>query len=358
MPPEENTNKNNPNLNPLKIGIDPVFKGNVNQQTSAPQQSPAANAFNVLNNQTYTPAEPPVSSLQKAIDNTTSNTNPKSIVRTYKSDLESAIEANHLSSINIAIAESQKKLSQAQISPQQPPQQSPYSKSKILIFISYILLIVGIVAIFITFFIKKQNTNPIIKVQELPSLITTEYKDELNIDTIAKNKFNTTLASKLNDLQIPVNNFYNTYLTTSSSSARRLITTVEFINQTQFKMPDILKRSLRSDFMIGMYSANKNQPFIIFKTSYFENTYAGLLNWETDMRKDFQIIFKLPAYETNTGFQDAVIVNKDVRLVKNENGEVILLYAIVDKETIIITTSDTSFKEILSRINKEKGLRR
>ena len=98
--------------------------------------------------------------------------------------------------------------------------------------------------------------------------------------------------------------------------------------------------------------------------------YAGMLNWEGDMAKNLQVIFRLPNNEaggtavvgqnlaTNTKFQDAVIINKDVRLIKNQGGEIILLYAIIDKETIIITVNDTAFKEIIDRLNKEKGLKR
>ena len=53
-----------------------------------------------------------------------------------------------------------------------------------------------------------------------------------------------------------------------------------------------------------------------------------------------------------------MIVNKDVRILRDDNGNMILLYGIVDKETIIITVNDTAFKEIITRLNKEKTLKR
>ena len=95
-----------------------------------------------------------------------------------------------------------------------------------------------------------------------------------------------------------------------------------------------------------------------------------MLGWETDLQKDFQILFRLPGYEKAGGildqltpmvakkFEDGVIVNKDVRILRDDNGNMILLYGIVDKETIIITVNDTAFKEIITRLNKEKTLKR
>jgi hypothetical protein len=138
----------------------------------------------------------------------------------------------------------------------------------------------------------------------------------------------------------------------------------------EFKIPEILKRTLLPDFMVGTFSFGKNLPFIILKTSYFENAYAGMLSWENDLEKDFQVLFRLTGYQTAGGilaeltpttikkFSDSVIVNKDVRILKDETGQIMLLYGIIDKETIIITVNDTAFKEILTRLNNEKTLKR
>jgi hypothetical protein len=359
MPPEDK----------LKIGLDPVFKSNQSQNQNNTNPNIGAGAYNILNNQKYSPSQTVPAEPFKSLE---SNPNaPKSIVRTYKGDLATAIAANHLSSINIAIAENQKMQEQirAQEKIEAPVESGEYSKNKIIIFISIILVLIGIIAIAYVYFTSTPNSQTV-RVQELPALITTEYKDELNINTVAKNKFGTALSSKLFDFQIPVNNLYNTYLTTGTGTARRLINTGEFISITGFRMPDIIKRTLLPDFMVGTYSMGGNFPFIILKTSYFENAFAGMIQWETNMEKDLQVIFRLPGYENAGGlsailapttvrkFTDSVIANKDVRIMQDDKGENILLYSIIDKETIIITVNDIAFKEILNRLNKEKTLKR
>lgn len=357
MPPEDNK---------FKIGIDPIFKGNTDQSKKPAGENPSA--FNVLNNQQYVPGRPNDFSNQGQIPNKTNEN--KSIIRTFKSDVESAILTNHLSSINIAIAENQKKQEQLKIEETAPEIRNSFSKGKIIIFISTILILAGVLALGVTFIFNRQNSRTDLPVQELPSLITTEYKDELNASLLPKNKFASTLGSKINDIQIPVNNLYNPYITTGTSTNRRLITATEFTALMNFKMPDIIKRTLLPDFMVGMYAFGKNLPFLILKSSYFENAYAGMFEWEKYLEKDFQVLFRFSGYE-NAGklleeltptnqrkFEDAVIINKDVRVLKNAEGEMTLLYGIIDKETIVITVSDTAFKEVINRLNKEKGLKR
>ena len=229
----------------------------------------------------------------------------------------------------------------------------------------------GIAGVGITYLIKNKGNTTITTPQILSSFITTEYKDELKTDTVIKGKFINALSSRLNDTQIPVNNLYNIYLTTTSTSTtRKILNSNDFIKLAGFKMPDIIKRTILPDFMVGMFSFGENFPFIIFRSSYFENAYAGMLDWEKDLEKDVQVLFRLSGYE-NSGnilselsapntkkFEDLVIVNKNVRLIRNEKGEIILLYAIIDKETIIITVNERTFKEIVDRLNKEKGLKR
>jgi hypothetical protein len=364
MPPEENK---------LKIGLDPVFKSTPNQSQNNTSPNIGAGAYNILNNQKYTSGQTTPIQPFKLPENNQGT--PKSIVRTFKGDMESAIAANHLSSINIAIAENQKMQEKIRTEQKEEPAEqtastSNYSKSKIFIFVSLLLIVSGIIGVSAVYIMRGFSTTQTNRVQELPSLITTEYKDELNTSSIIKGKLVSALGSKLSDIQVPDNNFYNTYLTIGTGTERRLVTGTEFVSLTGLKMPDIIRRTLLPDFMVGMYSYGTNLPFVIFKTSYFENAYAGMLQWESDLEKDFQTLFKLPGYEsagslitaltpaTAKVFSDGVIVNKDVRILRNDKGEMILLYGIIDKETIIITINDVAFKEIINRLNKEKTLRR
>lgn len=363
MPPE---NKNNLPPDILKIGLDPVFKGKNSELQKA--EPVGASAFNILNNQQYVPSQTTTPVTPKPLPNI--NPDKKSLVRTYKGDIEAAVQASHLSSINIAVAENEKLHERIKENPATESAPSNYSTNKIIIFISSIFILAGIISLVIFALSQKDNSPQTIQVQNLPAFITTEFKDELDTSLIPKDRIVRTLASRLNDTQITVNNFYNTYLTMGTGTQKRLMNTSEFISLMDFSMPDIIRRTLLPEYMVGMYMFDENLPFIIFKTTYFENAYAGMFEWEKSLESDLKNLFRLPGYEKEGGvldeltpttfkkFEDAVVINKDVRLIKDEAGETILLYAIIDKETIVITKNETAFKEILNRLNKEKGLKR
>lgn len=360
MPLEEN--KNNQNFSPLKVDIDPVFKGVKNSTQS--QQNLGVSG--ILENQQYVPAQK--SDFEAGSVNELHNN--KNSIRTYRDDIASAIQASHLSSINIAMAEDERMHSKIQTSGKIEAEEikSSYSKNRIFLLISIILIVVGILVVLVTYFIDAkpetvtQNTT-------LSFFITAEYKDELDTNKIVKERFTYALASKINDIQIPVNNLYSSYITTGTSTTKRLVTTQEFITLANLRVPNILLRTLVPDFMVGMYSFGQDLPFVIFKTSSFENTYAGMIEWEKNLEKDFSVLFRL----NNSGggsladsltpttarkFEDGVINNKDVRLIRDADGKIIFVYAIIDKNIIVITVNDKAFKEINNRLNKEKGLKR
>ena len=366
MPPTENTNKN-AGLENFTVGIDPVFKGNPKEQKTSLGETTPAGAFNVLNSQGYIPTAP---TAPKTASFPANSNNPKSILRTYKSDLESAINDNHLSSINIAIAQNDKMRGEAQAGQTETAPAENYSKTKVIIFLSLILIIAGLAGLALLYIQQNKYSVPINQIQEPTSIITAEYRDELNANNISGQKLLITLSDRLYNTQIPVNNLYNVFLTKGGSSTKRLLNAEEFTNQLNLNMPDLIKRTVLPDFMVGAYSADKNLPFVIFKTASFDNTYAGMLTWEKNLPGDFQKLFRLPGYDNNLGilaqlaatttkpFEDAVIVNKDVRLLRDGNGQIELLYGIIDKQIIIITVNDTAFKALVDRLNKEKGLQR
>lgn len=363
MPPENNKKTN---FDPLKVNLDPVFKGDKNlTQSSAPKDF-GAGVYNTLTNQEFISSQPP-----REPSSFPPKDPSKIAIRTYKDDIQSAIQASHLSSVNIALAENEKmrsKMKQGEALEEKP---EPVSAAKVKIIVAgiIILLVVGGLAIGLTAFINSQKQQAATQIKIPSPLITTDYHDELNIENIVKDRFISALASRLNDIQIPVNNIYNVYITSGASTSKRLVSTSELFDLALWQAPDSLKRNLGENYMVGMYAFGQNLPFVILKISAFENAYAGMLEWEKSLEKDFRNILRL----TNNGegglalaltpgesrqFQDAVIANQDARVLKDENGKIFFVYSILSKDTIIFTVNETALKEIINRLNREKSLRR
>lgn len=364
MPPEENKNTPQPEFSPLRVDIDPIFRGATKKEETQP-----TGAFNLLSNQQYTPSHK--QNATEISGTTLVKKEGKTLLRTYKDDIAQAIQANHLSSINIAIAENEKMHNKIDRGAEIENLGKDYKKSKILFIISFILVIIGIGFFLFSYFGKTTEIERLPGQNSVPNTImSADYRDELSINNVIKDRFVSALSSKINDIQIPVNNIYSTYITSSTGTEKRLITTEEFINFTNLRVPDILKRTLSPDFMVGMFSFGQDLPFVIFKTSSFENAYAGMLDWEKNLEKDFYLLFRLNSNYSEKDlvtsltpsathlFEDGVVVNRDVRIIREGGEKIILLYGILNKDTIVITVNDVVFKELINRLNKERSIKR
>jgi hypothetical protein len=111
--------------------------------------------------------------------------------------------------------------------------------------------------------------------------------------------------------------------------------------------------------MLGIYSFDTNEPFIILTTNDFANSFSGMLRWEKDMVSDFEKIFLISQKigSTTVEFVDEALRNKDLRILQNENKKTILLYSFVDKNTIVITTNESIFTAIVNKYNVSKQIR-
>ncbi len=77
-----------------------------------------------------------------------------------------------------------------------------------------------------------------------------------------------------------------------------------------------------------------------------------MIEWEKTMAQDLkQFLLLHTSANLSLPFQDTIIKNKDVRELKDTDGTALLLYSFFDKNTLIITTREDSFKEIVSRLN-------
>jgi hypothetical protein len=189
------------------------------------------------------------------------------------------------------------------------------------------------------------------------------------------------------------------YNSTSSVS----ILSSEFLNIVAPSAPDILVRNLKDEYVFGYYSHESNEPFIILKSSNYDSTFAGMLDWETSMYADLgDLIYKkdiksIPTEQSTTSaitilfsatsstssvatsstpkttltqepstkkdivlseydteFVDRVISNNDARVLYRPNGEIAFFYTFFNKDIIIIATSEQTLKEIIYRLTSGK----
>jgi hypothetical protein len=324
--------------------------------------------------------------LQKEISGQTLPANTKKpIIRTYKSDMEESIQEGHLSSINIAVSENKKLLNQTTAD---IPEGKKFKINKNILIIAIVLLVGGILTFMIPYLLvqnEAQNIPQPISTNISHALITVDTSETINIATINLNTVATILQEHVQQSATSLGQIKDIVLTEGSGVNQQNITSDDFLKLIQAHIPKSLEQTLEPEYMFGMHNFAGNQEFLILKVSEYDTAFSGMLSWEDNLWQDFKPLFNLPddaptPINTNTSastsptsstgtnpfgadvtnpfvvevkqFQDASFDNKDCRVVRDASGKVIFLYSIVDNNTIVITTSTDTLKEIISRLQQ------
>ena len=188
------------------------------------------------------------------------------------------------------------------------------------------------------------------------------------------------------------------YLTTGEGTSTQALTTEQFFSVLGTRIPNSVVKSLDPVFLLGVYAYTPREMFVIFKVKSYDTAFAGMLDWEPNIETDIGNIFisndstksinplttstvststtasssdlsANPAGTTtpNTGsslqiftqkrFVDKVLSNKDTRILQDQSGTPYMLYTFLDKNTLVIATSEKALKEILFRITTGRIIR-
>ena len=310
------------------------------------------------------------------------NTGEAKTIKTFQSDLADAVKNDNVSMIKVALAEKKRQEQRGEL-----PKTETGSRKYIYIFAGLVLFIVviGLTAGAFVLFTPKQTVETV-DVPQFKPLLYTKLTSQLNI-----NQFNPYDTIKLIDSEreaiIDLGEMKAIVFTTGTSTSERPLTTEEFFSFINSRAPDQLVRSLDSNFLLGIYAYTPRETFAVFKVNSYDSAFAGMLQWEPNIESDIGDIFinkkdRVDRDVTSTStiqvnvstttqdegssqygifsqrkFVDRVYNNKDVRVLVDSNGKEALLYSFIDKETLVIATTDKSLKEILFNLTTGRIIR-
>lgn len=175
----------------------------------------------------------------------------------------------------------------------------------------------------------------------------------------------------------------------TSSLVRPPANGAAFVRALGLPAPDILLRNIAEDSTLGAIDAGgQARPFLALRVDSYERTYAGMLTWEPVMLRDLAALYPLypadplpvpvteasstpatasttPATTTApvalgsvpvpalTRFSDAVVANRNVRVLRDARGRSLLLYGYADKRTLFIARDEAAFEALLPRLRDE-----
>lgn len=277
-------------------------------------------------------------------------TEPESVIkkvikslRTYQGDVEEALKKTGGSISSIVIAEQKRREKALDL----PQEEASVDNNRMYFFIiSVILLLIGIVAIVTAYYIQSRKDEVVLE-QKTKTLVAYSEEKTLDITGKTRNGLFETFNKEKEKFKMPVNSvlFLNIIENNNSADIEKVI------NLIAPKIPANLLRSL-DKHMFGVYSFDTNEPFIVFTTNDYPISFSGMLDWEKNMVADLGELFGLSeklGTTTIATFTDEVRKNKDLRVVKNQNNETVLIYAFIDTKTIVITSKETIFDGILSK---------
>jgi hypothetical protein len=266
-------------------------------------------------------------------------------LRTFKTDAEEAVRYKNISAVDIAVAEQKRREAT-------PGTYTSEKKPHAGIFIATVMiLIVALGAGWYLWFNTSQGTETAPPIQgSIETIIPYAKGSTLLLDPDSDPLV--LIGAKLATSNAGLGNVYALIPIPTSASAEQAPIASVF---GKTNIPSRLERSLSSEYMIGTFTYDVQSPFIILKNTFFQNAFAGMLEWEKNLRSDLlpliHVSFPQEIATTNSDtFEDIVISNIDTRILKNAEGKTILAYAFADTGTIVIATNETTLKYVLDRL--------
>ncbi len=299
----------------------------------------------------------------------TPNGAPVKALRTFESDVADVLK-HERTSVATMVVEGQEKLKQKPVEPIVPEEAVPSRwDGRMLMTLSGIIVIAGIAVFLVYLYLRPAPENGNTATVAGQSIIPIDTIKTLSLTGLSHHKILDALIQERDQSTLRLNSTEGLVFTEADAAGNTTtLDTQGFLSKIAPDVSSAFLRSLNESFAFGILGFDGNQPFLIVRTDSYQSAYAGMLKSEVDFYRNAGEAFftdaahppKLPTttdayFGTDPGaqlFQDAVVKNHDARVVKNELGDIVLLYSFVDPSTLVITTNAKTYGEILEKLKR------
>lgn len=283
------------------------------------------------------------------------NPNPLAGIHTFQNDIAQTVKEKDISVIDIALSEHARK---------QPLTTVDVKKNAFLLPLILLLLFGTVLAFLIIFVIQTRLEDTSTPLETKSRIIATEQEilvPYYGTETIASLISNATASST------PRPGSFTRYTFTdersTSTRGRNIPIPVEDFVFAFPTIPSFFARSLTNDYLLGYHTQETGQEsYIILKTDAYDLALSGMLEWEQTITADLATLFG--RYDVPTEgivFEDRIIRNQNVRVGTHPIDNPVetatstarspfIYYALPNKDTVVITTNEATFIEILGRL--------
>lgn len=236
---------------------------------------------------------------------------------------------------------------------------SPGSKkNKIFIFTSILFMLLTFsLLIFLGVIKRKVNTVDVLPQYIPPIFIDQNYFKE--IDGLTKEQIVQSVLNEVNNTNLKAGGIEGIYLTEN----KKIISFKRFIEVIQGNFDVAGLPFVDDSFLIGASNENteaipssKNiNLFFLFKVRSFPDIFDWLRSWENKLFSDLHGFLKIDIspdtkYLITKFFEDDLIVNKNARILKNKDSNIVMTYIFADNNFIVITGSEKVAAEVILRL--------
>jgi hypothetical protein len=223
----------------------------------------------------------------ETLSNNNSNTNLRSM-RTYEGDVAELLSKKGASTATIAIAESQKNIGESSL--KNSTENHNAGKKAVMLLLSLILIGSGVTGAYYLYMKSPLAPAEItVKEQTIQSIIPKDDQILISIDGMGPIELQYKIQSEIEKNQNP-NTIREIILTKNINGVKNRVSGPVALEAIDIDMPDVLRRSISDPWMLGIYtdSEGKKDLFVILTNSFFQNAFAGMLQWESVMADDIK----------------------------------------------------------------------
>ncbi len=206
------------------------------------------------------------------------------------------------------------------------------------------------------------NNTSTSQIERAKSIISPDSKVLISITGKNQNSIISAIKTEITKSQ-PEKTIKEIILTESNGEIISKVKAEKILNTIGVNTPELFSRSISDDWMLGVYSGTGEQKsvFIITTNNFFQNTFAGLIQWEKTMPEDLkQYLYSDSNNQDFTirgQYKDKIIKNKDVREYVADNGHISFLYSFISNDKLVITDSEEALEEIITKLEKDAFIR-
>ena len=292
-------------------------------------------------------------------------------IRTFESDMVNAVRSQRATLASIAIGAMNKREREHDIAVAAP------KRNRLLLIGSLITIVLAVAILLYIFVFHQTEEEPLPPAAIAPhALVFSESEKYVDLTDMEDHEARDAIASHLNTDRragtIEHTLFYVNVVAPDPASpgVPTVLDTQSLFAALGSSADEQMFRLLSKTFMYGIHTTTESNGFFILKPEGFQIVFAEMLDYEPRISQELYRVLTGKAFPKGivtdnsqpTGikkWQDRIIRNIDTRALVDDNDNIVMLYAFMPtKDMLIITASEATFLEVLTRLQTPDNVTR